>query len=166
MAVGVKNSDSGAVLPKALPDRFWPGRGGAGGFGVAACGKSSRSIIGLAQITGRAGKLATPDRRFAPAYRGDMSDAARTLFLVCYDVCDNKLRRRVQKYLMAYKVGGQKSFFECWLTAADLRDVRRTLAELLDPSEDRAHLFQLDPRMRRDMLGRATEPVTDVFLIV
>jgi hypothetical protein len=44
--------------------------------------------------------------------------------------------------------------------------VRNTLAELLDLSEDRAHIFQLDPRMRRDMLGRATQPVTDVFLIV
>ena len=46
------------------------------------------------------------------------------------------------------------------------KELRRTLADLLDPSEDRAHVFQLDPRMRRDMLGRATEPVTDVFLIV
>jgi len=40
------------------------------------------------------------------------------------------------------------------------------LSELLDPDEDRAHIFQLDPRMRRDMLGRATQPVLDIFLIV
>ncbi|WP_291992255.1 CRISPR-associated endonuclease Cas2 [Candidatus Accumulibacter sp. ACC003] len=95
-----------------------------------------------------------------------MSDVARTLFLVCYDVCEAKRRRQVQRYLMAYKIGGQKSFFECWLTAADLRDVRRTLADLLDLRADRAHIFQLDPRMRRDLLGRATQPPTDLFLIV
>ena len=95
-----------------------------------------------------------------------MSDAARTLYLVCYDVCDPKRLRQVHKYLTGYRVGGQKSFFECWLTAADLREVRRTLAELLDPEADRAHVFQLDPRMQRDMLGLAKQPVTDVFLIV
>ena len=95
-----------------------------------------------------------------------MSDAARTLYLVCYDVCDSSLRRRVQKYLTGYKVGGQKSFFECWLTAAELREVRATLANLLDLAEDRAHIFQLDPRMQRDLLGLATEPVTDCILIV
>ena len=95
-----------------------------------------------------------------------MSDAARTLFLVCYDVCDTKLRRRVHRFLMGYKIGGQKSFFECWLTAAELRLVRDMLSELLDLTEDRAHIFQLDPRMARDMLGRAKQPVTNIFLIV
>ena len=95
-----------------------------------------------------------------------MSEAARTLYLVCYDVSDAKRWRRVHQYLIGYKVGGQKSFFECWLTAAELREVRLTLAELIDPAEDRVHIFQLDPRMRRDLLGRATAPVTDVFLIV
>lgn len=95
-----------------------------------------------------------------------MSDAARTLFLVCYDVCETKSRRRVHKFLMAYKIGGQKSFFECWLTATELREVRFTLAELIDLGEDRVHIFQLDPRMTRDMLGRAIQPPVDVFLIV
>lgn len=95
-----------------------------------------------------------------------MSDATRTLFLVCYDVCDAAVRRRVQRYLTGFKVGGQKSFFECWLTPAELRAVRSTLADLLDPAEDRTHIFQLDPRMTRDLLGRATQPATDVFLIV
>lgn len=112
------------------------------------------------------GKLAEPDNGAAAAYRGDMNDVARTLYLVCYDICEPKRLRRVHRYLMGYKVGGQKSFFECWLTAAELREVRYTLAELLDLNEDRAHIFQLDPRMRRDMLGRATQPPTDIFLIV
>jgi len=95
-----------------------------------------------------------------------MKDAARTLFLVCYDICCRKRLYRVHKYLLGYKVGGQKSFFECWLTAAELREVRQTLERLLEPAEDRAHIFQLDPRMKNEGLGRATEPVTDVFMIV
>lgn len=95
-----------------------------------------------------------------------MSDAARTLFLVCYDICNPKRLHRVHKYLLGYRVGGQKSFFECWLTAAELREVRRTLEQLLEPDEDRAHIFQLDPRMKSEGLGLATQPVTDVFIIV
>ncbi|MBK7955062.1 MAG: CRISPR-associated endonuclease Cas2 [Candidatus Accumulibacter sp.] len=67
-----------------------------------------------------------------------MSDSARTLYLVCYDVCKTPLRRRVQKDLTGYKIGGQKSFFECWLTPSELREVRETLAEWLDLAADRA----------------------------
>ena len=80
-----------------------------------------------------------------------MSDAARTLYLVCYDICEPKRLQRVHRYLIGYKVGGQKSFFECWLTPSELLEVRETLAERLDLSADRAHIFQLDPRMARDM---------------
>ena len=95
-----------------------------------------------------------------------MKDAARTLFLVCYDICSPKRLYRVHKYLLGYKVGGQKSFFECWLTSAELREVRQTLEKLLEPAEDRAHIFQLDPRMKSEGLGLAMEPATNVFMIV
>ncbi len=95
-----------------------------------------------------------------------MSHAERTTFLICYDVCCPQRLYRVRKYLLGFKVGGQKSFFECWLTPAELREVRQVLSTLLDPAEDRAHIFQLDPRMKCDLLGLATQPVTSVFLIV
>lgn len=95
-----------------------------------------------------------------------MSDVARTLFLVCYDVCCPKRLYRVHKYLLGYKVGGQKSFYECWLTPTELRELRLTIEKLIEPSEDRAHIFQLDPRMKSEGLGLATQPVMDVFMIV
>jgi hypothetical protein len=72
------------------------------------------------------GKLATPDRRFAPALSWRMSDAARTL---CTWSATTSASRSgcggCTSILIGYKVGGQKSFFECWLTAAELREVRR-----------------------------------------
>ncbi len=102
----------------------------------------------------------------APAMLHIMSDAARTLFLICYDVSSPKRLYRVRKYLLGFKVGGQKSFFECWLTPSELREVRNTLAILLNLGEDRAHIFQLDARMKCDLLGRATRPVSTMFLIV
>ena len=70
----------------------------------------------------------------------------RTVYLVCYDVADPRRLRRVHRFLLGYKAGGQKSFFECWLTPAELRHVQDELTRLLDAVTDRAHLFQLDPR--------------------
>ena len=95
-----------------------------------------------------------------------MSNAVRTLFLICYDVSNPKRLYRVRKYLLGFKVGGQKSFFECWLTPGELREVITTLTNLLDLIEDRAHIFQLDSRMKCDFLGLATLPITSMFLII
>ncbi len=95
-----------------------------------------------------------------------MNDAARTLFLVCYDIGNPKRLYRVHRYLLGYKVGGQKSLYECWLTPAELRQIRQTLEDLIDPTQDRAHIFQLDPRMKIEGLGLATHPATDAFMIV
>ncbi|MDR3221640.1 MAG: CRISPR-associated endonuclease Cas2 [Candidatus Accumulibacter sp.] len=94
-----------------------------------------------------------------------MSDPARTLYLVCYDVADPRRLYRVHRFLLGYKTGGQKSFFECWLTQGELADVRRGLVERLDLDEDRAHVFQLDPRQHIRQLGCA-QPVHKQFMIL
>lgn len=56
-----------------------------------------------------------------------MNDAARCLYLVCYDIANPRRLRQVHKFLLGYKVGGQKSFFECWLTSAELKELRKKL---------------------------------------
>ena len=95
-----------------------------------------------------------------------MSDAARTLSLVCYDVSSPKRLHRVHRFLTGYRIGGQKSFFECWLTPAELQQVRRELAALIEPVEDRVHIFQLDPRMKIECLGVATPPRPGAFMVL
>ncbi len=85
---------------------------------------------------------------------------------MCYDIgCPRRLYR-AHRYLLGYKVGGQKSFFECWLTPAELREVRETLESLLLLSADRAHIFQLDPRQNVMAMGIAVVPPTAAFMIV
>lgn len=91
----------------------------------------------------------------------------RVLYLVCYDICDPSRLRRVHHYLRGFKVGGQKSFFECWLTPPELKDVRRTLEQLMDAVEDRVHIFQLDPRMTAECHGMAdSKPLDAPFMIL
>jgi CRISPR-associated protein Cas2 len=94
-----------------------------------------------------------------------MSDPARTLYLVCYDVADRRRLYRVHRFLLGYKTDGQKSLFECWLTRGELAEVRRGLVERMDEAEDRAHIFQLDPRQRIRHLGCA-EPARREFMIL
>lgn len=96
------------------------------------------------------------------------SDTRRTLYLVCYDVSCRRRRYRVHRYLLGFKVGGQKSFFECWFTPAELRQARVDLAVLIDPLEDRVHVFELDPRMKMQGLGIAVAPAptSSAFMVL
>ncbi len=91
----------------------------------------------------------------------------RTLYLICYDISHPRRLYRVYKYLLGFKVGGQKSFFECWLTRGELRECQQRLQALIQPQQDRVHIFQLDPRMQPSLLGKGSHhPVNHAFLIV
>lgn len=93
--------------------------------------------------------------------------SSRSVYLICYDVCCPRRLRQVHQFLLGYKTGGQKSFFECWLTRQELRTVRMHLAELINQTEDRVHIFQLDPRMKPDCFGIAvTMAVNAPFIVI
>lgn len=95
-----------------------------------------------------------------------MNDAARCLYLVCYDIASPRRLRQVHKFLLGYKAGGQKSFFECGLTPAELKDVRLGLRQRLEKREDRAHIFQMDPRQATRCMGTAQPPHSGAFMII
>ena len=78
----------------------------------------------------------------------------RTLYLVCYDICSPRRLQRVHHYLLGFKVGGQKSFFECWLTPPELRGVRATLSAMIDP------------RMSNECYGQASTKVLNAPFMV
>lgn len=77
----------------------------------------------------------------------------RTLYLVAYDVCNPRRLHKVCRYLTGFKVSGQKSVFEIWVTPAELTEIRVGLDALMDMTEDRLHIFALDPRMKPLCLG-------------
>ncbi len=93
-------------------------------------------------------------------------DTHRSLYLVAYDVCQPRRLRKVCRYLGSYKVGGQKSVFEVWVTPAELRGIRVELERLMDLGEDRLHILSLDPRMTPRCLGRASSFSVKHFAIV
>lgn len=90
---------------------------------------------------------------------------ARTLYLVAYDISCHRRWYAVHKYLLGYTVAGQKSFFECWVTPAELQQVMREVGMMIDDAEDRAHVFQLDERMKVRCFGVAKTFARGYFTI-
>jgi len=91
---------------------------------------------------------------------------ARSLYLVAYDIADPRRLAQVGRAMKGWKIGGQKSFCECWLTQAERGTVLTQLGELIDSDLDRVHLFALDPRMTPRLYGVAStfsEPVFTIF---
>lgn len=87
----------------------------------------------------------------------------RRLYLIAYDVCDQRRLTKVREVLKAYSTGGQKSVYECWLTPAELTDVTEALRRLIEVSEDRVHVFALDGRSKPATLGIAVPPADPAF---
>ena len=82
----------------------------------------------------------------------------RRLYLIAYDISDQRRLNRVRNFLKGYSTGGQKSVYECFLTDGEVRLVASRLDELIDPEADRIHIFSLDARSRTHTLGIALQP--------
>ena len=91
---------------------------------------------------------------------------ARTLYLVAYDISEPRRLARACRYFKSWRVAGQKSVPEIWVTPAELRAIRAHLAQLLDPASDRIQLIALDPRMTPSCLGQAASFGPQHFCIV
>jgi len=84
----------------------------------------------------------------------------RCLYIAAYDVCDPARLRKALQLAKEFATGRQKSVFECFLSAAEHRELVSRMRGLLDPAEDRFALFRVEPRAPSKTLGRAT-PCTD-----
>ena len=73
---------------------------------------------------------------------------------------------RVTRYFHSYRVAGQKSVPEIWVTGPELQRIQHDLENLLNPHEDRLHIIALDPRQQRHCLGQAQTFNTPFFSVV
>ncbi len=89
---------------------------------------------------------------------------ARDFYLVAYDISDPARLQQALNLLKGYSTGGQKSVFECFLTSGEKGQIQRAIQQIIDPEEDRAHIFALDGRSRIHTLGIAMRPkIPDFF---
>lgn len=87
----------------------------------------------------------------------------RHLFLIGYDISCNRRRRRALRVVKGQAIGGQKSLYECWLTAGELQAAMGALRHLIDPRTDRVMFVRLDPRATVHTLGVAVPPEDGEF---
>ncbi len=89
----------------------------------------------------------------------------RQLFLVGYDIgCPSRLKRAL-KLVRGHALGGQKSFYECWLGQGELQAAMQAMRDLVC-EQDRVVFIQLDARCKPMLAGEA-QPIHrgDYFLI-
>ncbi|MGL6260374.1 CRISPR-associated endonuclease Cas2 [Vibrio sp. WXL210] len=67
----------------------------------------------------------------------------RALYVICYDISDDKIRRYVERRLACYGLRVQYSVFECLLTPSQLVRLRQQLCRYIDPETDALHYFSL-----------------------
>lgn len=91
---------------------------------------------------------------------------SRILHLACYDVCEPRRLARTTRYLTSYRVGGQKSVPELWVTPAELATIQRDVTALLDLEADKLLLMALDPRMQPHCLGVASTFTRGAFYVL
>ena len=77
------------------------------------------------------------------------------LYIVCYDITDQKRLARVRKVAYGYAFGGQKSAVESYLTPPQLKALVKKLSTLIDPQTDRVNIIQV--HKRAILLGKARQ---------
>lgn len=92
--------------------------------------------------------------------------AQRPLYIAAYDISDPRRLVRCLRVLRNYATGGQKSVFECYLSAAERQALLVEMGKAMNVGEDRFFLVRLDPRSRVQALGIAVPPFDLPFFYV
>lgn len=88
----------------------------------------------------------------------------RTIYLVCYDICDPKRLRMVFQVMRGYGDHLQYSVFECALTSTDLTKLRTALGGIINHAEDQVLFVSLGPAEGRGdrVITALGKPYTNV----
>lgn len=92
---------------------------------------------------------------------------ATTLYIVAYDIPDDKRRTKVHKTLCGYGAWTQYSLFECWLTRRQIIELRAKLARHLIAERDSVRFYALCASCSERVItvgsDRPADPVTIIL---
>ncbi len=86
------------------------------------------------------------------------------LWMICYDITDDRTRRSASQCLLRYGERVQRSIYECHLSPRELSTLKRELENIIDPTADRIRFY---PQCKRDRSairvdGHGPEVTTDL----
>lgn len=95
----------------------------------------------------------------------------RSVYLVCYDVCDPKRLRKVYKAMRGFGDHLQLSVFRCELSARERAEMISTLTPIIDHNQDQVLIVDVGPADGRaslvfETVGRAYLPPERVAIVV
>ena len=95
------------------------------------------------------------------------SQTERTLYVIVYDISNDRRRTKVHKTLSGFGQWTQYSVFECFLDARELVLLRERLRKHLNPDEDSVRFYPLCQtcRSKVETVGgpKPTEPITVII---
>ncbi|MFO8072416.1 MAG: CRISPR-associated endonuclease Cas2, partial [Polyangia bacterium] len=82
------------------------------------------------------------------------------LHAVCYDISNDRRRRKIARLLEGYGVRVQKSVFEARLDQKKLLSLRKKLERRIDPELDSVRIYRICARCREsiEVIGPGTLP--------
>jgi CRISPR-associated protein Cas2 len=88
------------------------------------------------------------------------------LYVVTYDISDNKRRTRVHKLLCGYGAWTQYSLFECWLTRRQLLELRAKLTPNLQEDLDSVRLYPICGTCQRGVITVGGAPPSEAVTVI
>lgn len=91
------------------------------------------------------------------------------LWVVSYDISDDRRRDRVAKLMLSYGERVQYSVFECRLKDADVKELAAGLAGLISPGGDSIRMYRLCSQCQEKMVLKGQAPdlaLESDFLII
>jgi CRISPR-associated protein Cas2 len=90
-----------------------------------------------------------------------------TLYIIAYDIPDDKRRAKVHKVLCGYGMWTQYSLFECWLNRRQILELRVKLGRHLNEQRDSVRFYPLCGGCRPKVITiggeRPRDPVTVIL---
>ena len=90
----------------------------------------------------------------------------RHKYLIAYDIADQKRLHQAHKKVEAFAIGGQKSFYECWLTEHEMSKFKSEVNNLIEPFDDLVFIFRIPDNVEPMLFGKAELQSISPFMLV
>lgn len=90
----------------------------------------------------------------------------RYKYLIAYDIADQKRLHQAHKKVEAFAIGGQKSFYECWLTEHEMSKFKSEVNNLIEPFDDCVFIFRIPDNVEPMLFGKAELQSISPFMLV